>query len=291
MIVDVFSPLAPRTSVQPDPDLGKITAFDGVRANFHPEPEAPATSVSISSLTPYVDETDTAAKRLQDLPRDLALSILNRRFSVLAKKEDAPFVSAFASVSEEFRFLREASVNVECKPEQWSAALAMGEQELRRALDHGFQPAELQEVVANFTNALEQAVKTAPTRRSPSLADDIAQSLLDREVFTTPAEDLRLFKPALERISAADCAAALRAAFGTPGRYVMVTGNVQIPGDSVAAISRAYDNSRAVAVTPSATENAAPTLSLVRPAKWRIASTSTISTSRWSRLRTGSGSI
>src|SRR4051812_37559124 len=160
LITSTFAPLQPRGPNPKETDLGKITAFSGVRANFHAEAEAAATSVSISSLSPYPNEPDTAAQRMRDLPRDLALSILNRRFSVLAKKENAPFVSAFASVGDEFRFYREASVNVECKPEQWSAALAVGEQELRRALEHGFQVGEFKEVVANYTNGLEQAVKT-----------------------------------------------------------------------------------------------------------------------------------
>lgn len=254
MIVATMSSLAPRAPAAPEPDLGKIALFEGMRAHFHPKAEAPATSISIASVTPYHDEPDTAATRLKYLPRDIAIGILNRRFSVLAKKEDAPFVSAFVSVSEDFHFMREASVNVECKPEQWSAALAVGEQELRRALEHGFHEAELKELVAKGINSLEQAVKTAPTRRSPHLADILAQSLLDREVFNTPSSDLLLYKPALEKITLAECVAALRAAFDARGRYVMVTGNVKIPGDAIAAITTSYESSRAIAVTPSAAE-------------------------------------
>ena len=111
--------------------------------------------------------------------------MLNRRFSILAKKENAPFVSANASFSEQFNFLRVADLEVTCKPEQWSAALAVGEQELRRALEHGFTPAELTEAAANMANSLEQAVKTAATRHSNRIADDIVQNLLAGEVFTS----------------------------------------------------------------------------------------------------------
>ncbi|HEX2853566.1 MAG TPA: insulinase family protein [Opitutaceae bacterium] len=254
MIVAAMSSLSARAPAAPEPDLGRITPFEGVRAHFHPEPEAPATSVSIASITPFADEPDTAATRLKYLPRDIAIAMLNRRLSVLAKTEAAPFVSAFASVSESFHFMREASVNVECKPEQWAAALAVGEQELRRALEHGFQAEELKEVVANALNGLEQAVKTAPTRRSPNLADALAQTFLDREVFTTPSSDLLLYKPAFEKITPAACVAGLRESFAAPGRYVMVTGNVKIPGDAAAAIAATYEKSRATAVTPPAAE-------------------------------------
>lgn len=257
LITTTFLPLAPRAPASQEPDLGRITSFNGVRANFHPETEAPATSISISSVIPFANELDTMAQRVRDLPRSLALNMLNRRFSVLAKKENAPFVSAFASVSDEFRFYRDASVNIECKPVQWLQALAFGEQELRRALQHGFQAGELQEVVANFVNSLEQSVKTAPTRRSPGLADEIGQTLLDEEVFTTPASDLLLYKPALEKVTPADCVAALRAAFSAPGRFVLVTGNVTIPGDPAATIAEAYEASLLVPVTPSAEQSSA----------------------------------
>ncbi len=247
-IIAAFTPLAARAPARPEPALGELPKFDGVRAHFHAEPESPATSVSRTTLTPFVDEPDNAANRLKQLPRQLALAILNRRFSELAKQEGAPFSSGGANVSDAFRFMRQASVTLTCKPEQWPAALAVGEQELRRALEHGFQAGELKEVVAAFTNGLDQAVKTAATRRSGALAGEILGGLADREVFTHPAAERALYQPALDKVTPADCLAALRAAFAAPGRFVMVTGNAVIPGDANAAIVAADEKSRAIAV-------------------------------------------
>ncbi|MDQ6656107.1 MAG: insulinase family protein [Verrucomicrobiota bacterium] len=252
MVTEAFDQLAPRGPARPDPSLGKLAKFEGVRPIFHAEPEAAATSISLTSITPYAHEADTKARQIRRLPRSLALAMLNRRFSILAKKEGAPFVSAGASVSESFDFMRDASVSITCKPEQWTAALAVGEQELRRALEHGFTKAELAEAAANMNNQLEQAAKTASTRHSNHYADEIAESLLDREVFTSAADDLALLKPALAKITPADCVAALRKDFATPGRFVMVTGNVTIPGDAPAAIAAAYKQAHAVAVAPPA---------------------------------------
>ena len=161
--------------------------------------------------------------------------MLNRRFAVLAKKDGAPFVSAGVSVSEDFNFFHDASVDVTCKSDQWEAALAVGEQELRRALDYGFTDSELKEAANNYANELDQAVKTASTRLSRDLAGEIAQSLVDGNVFTAPTTDLALLKPALQKITPKDCLDALRAAFAANGRYVMVDGNAQIPGDAAAA--------------------------------------------------------
>ncbi len=250
-----FSSVADRAPARPDPDLGHATAALGVRAAYDAEPEASATTVSIDVIAPYTYRPDTADFRLRHLPRDLAVAMLDRRFEILSKKENAPFISASMSIDESFNFFHDAGLNLTCAPGQWQTTLAVGEQELRRALKFGFTPAELREATANFTNVLEQAAKTASTRRSPELADEIVDTVVQKEVFTSPADDLALFKPALDKITPKDCAAALRAALGLPGRYVMVSGNAKIPGDAIAAITAAYQNSAAVAVQPPAAQS------------------------------------
>jgi zinc protease len=249
MVTVAFAGVTARAPARPDPPMGELAKFDGVRAVFHAEPESPATVVSITSIMPYPREQDSAVLRLRRLPRELAIAMLNRRLSILAEKENAPFIAAFVNVSEQYRFMREASVRVSCKPEQWADALAVGEQELRRALDHGFTATELKEVAANFSNWLEQAVKTASTRYSSGLAEEITQSLLDEKVFTSPADDLALYKPALDKLTPAGCLEALRSAFAADGRFVIVSGNAKIAGDAPSVIAAAYDASRAVTVT------------------------------------------
>jgi zinc protease len=250
-----FSGITDRAPARPDPDLGHVTVAVGVRAAYDAEPEASATTVGIDVIAPYSYRPDTADFRLRHLPRDLAVAMLNRRLEILSKKENAPFTSASASIDESFNFYHDAGLELTCAPGQWPAALAVGEQELRRAIEFGFTPAELKEAAANFSNELEQAARTAATRRSPELADEILDSVVLKEVFTSPAEDLALLEPAIKKVTPEDCAAAFRAAFGLPGRFVMVSGNAKISGDAVAAITTAYQNSAATAVSPPAAQS------------------------------------
>ncbi|MEP6822099.1 MAG: insulinase family protein [Chthoniobacterales bacterium] len=254
MIAQQFGSLRARGPSRPTPSLGELPKLDGVRAVFHAEPEAPTTSVSINRIRPYAPEPDNIARQIKQLPRSLALAMLNRRFSVLAKKADAPFVSASASVSERFDFFHEASVDLSCKPENWKEALAVGEQELRRALEHGFTKSELTEAAANVQNHLEQAARTDPTRHSDRIANEIVQTLVENDVLTTPADDLALLGPALKKITLNDCLAALRSDFASKGTFVMVNGNATIPGDASAAIGSAYESSHDVAVSPPAVD-------------------------------------
>jgi zinc protease len=249
-IESAFRSLEPRGPARPQPDLGRVRTFEGLNTFHHYESEASDTDVTITTITPYAREPDTAANRIKYLPRQIAHAILSRRLSILAKLENAPFRSGSSYAGESLAFYRQTSVALTCRADQWSAALAVADQELRRALEHGFQGPELQEVIANYRNSLEQAVKTASTRRSSSLAGEIASSLLDREVWTTPADDLSLYGPALEKITVEACHAALRDAWRPGHRLVLVTGNAKLPaGDAAqAAIAAAYEKSRAVPV-------------------------------------------
>jgi zinc protease len=256
MIADAFANLKSRAPVRREPSLGGVAKFEGPRAIFHAEPEAPATNISLAIITPYAHEPDTAARRIKRLPRSLALAMLNRRFFILTKKENAPINFGRAFISEQFDFMREANVELSCKADRWSDALALGEQELRRALEYGFTQGELTEAAANLANQLDQGAKTASTRHSNRLADEIVQRLAVGEVFTNPGDDLALLKPALAKITAADCQSALRDAFTANGRFVMVSGDAKIAGDAPAVIAAAYDKAHAVAVSPPNDEKA-----------------------------------
>jgi zinc protease len=250
LVREIFGPLAPRGPALPEPRLGTVTAPDSVEATLHPESEAGSVTVALETVAPYAFEPDTAAQRLSYLPRSLALQMLNRRLGILAQKEGAPFLSGIVGVTEQFDFFRNASIELNCRPDQWTAALAVAEQELRRALEHGFQADELAEAVAGMQNGLEQAVRTAATRHSAALADKLANGLLDRSVPTHPTADLALYAPALGQVRPEDCTAALRAVWHeAPGRKIFVTGNLSLPRAS-RDIAAAYAASRRTAVTP-----------------------------------------
>lgn len=252
-IKETFGSFAARAPARPQPDLGRIPDAPGLHVGFHAEPEASRVTVSIQTMTPWAGEPDTAANRLERLPRELALSMLNRRLSILAKKEGAPFTSGRADVNESYKFYRNASIELTCRTGPWQGALATAEQELRRALEHGFQPAELREAVDHFRNDLDQAAKRAPTRRSDQLAGNIVDCLRHDRVLTHPETDLALFEPALKKVSIDDCLRALREAWNVDRRHVFVTGNIDFGPESAGAedaIAAVYEKSRAAAVAP-----------------------------------------
>ena len=122
---------------------------------------------------------------------------------------------------------------------------------MRRALTHGFGAAELAEVVARTKSGLDQAVQSASTERSERLAENLANTILRRQVFTSPAENAALLEPALDKITPQDCLDALRLVWAGPGRDVFVSGNLVLEHPEK-EIGEAYQASAATVVEPPA---------------------------------------
>jgi zinc protease len=248
LIAAAFGDMKDRAPARPEPELGTVGTPDEIRAQVHRDPELPRISIGVQTVLPYAYEPDIAANRLKYLPRDLAYTMINRRLSELAKKEGAPFTSAEAHTGEILDFISNSTIEITTtKAEQWRPALAVAEQELRRALEHGFQPAELREATANLANALDDAVKQASTRRSPSLAAGLVGTIAGKNVFDHPTAERDLLKPALAKITVEDCLAGLRAAWSVSGRLIFVSGNLPTEVDA-AAVTAAFNESRATAV-------------------------------------------
>lgn len=243
LIAAAFGDMKDRAPARPEPELGTVGTPDEIRAFVHRDPELPRISIGIQTIEPYAHEADTAANRLKYLPRDLAYAMLNRRLSELAKKEGAPFTSAESHTGESLDFVSNSTIEITTtKAEQWRPTLVVAEQELRRALEFGFQPAELREATANVANALDEAVKQAPTRRSPALAAGLLSAIANDNVFDHPAAERDLYAPALATITVDDCLAALRAAWSVPGRLIFVSGDLPAEVDPAAVVA-AYNES------------------------------------------------
>ncbi len=239
----------PAREKRPEPPMGDI-AKRGFAAHYRHEAEAGETSVSIETLKPRVDPPDNSERRLHDLQLTLAGRMVNRRLERLVKAADSPVRSAKMSTGDfyDLGFALYASIEADCKPENWKAALALIEQEQRRALEHGFAGAELDEAKANLLRLYEDAAKQAATRKSRDLAEQIASRLGSRRIFTNPADDLPRVAAALDKITVESCLDHLRGLWESANEtLVFVSGNAVVE-DADAAIAATYEESRQVAL-------------------------------------------
>ena len=231
-----------------DPKLGKIPSGQGFKTLVMADPEVATTDLTLLSLAPYESKPDTRANRGAKLPLGLANSILARRFSVLAKKEGSTISGGEAYRQDLFDFVTMGGISVTAKNHDWKAALPVLEQELRRAIQHGFNESELKEVKANLINAYQRAVKSAPSRKTNNLASSLAKHIHSDAVFSTPEDDLAILRENLAKITVESCHLALKDLWATDDITLILTTKETTDGDG-AMLKNLYKGSTKTTVT------------------------------------------
>jgi zinc protease len=242
-----FGDAKPRRDDSADPHFGKLRQGTGLTAMLHTEMEAAATELSIEVVREASKDDDSAARRRAKLIRQLADSMINQRLSALAKAENSPVIEAQAYHFEMFKFVENHGISAKCKPEQWKAALSLAEQELRRAVQHGFTKAEFAEATANAAKNVRLRAEQKDTRKNNELADGFVRLLGADQVITDPSDDLARVTKELAAITAEDCHAALKKSWDSPDVQVFVGGNLKLD-DASNTILAAYKESAKVEV-------------------------------------------
>ncbi len=206
------------------------------------------TRVSLNAVLPFDDRPDSLARQRDRLQELLASAMLDRRLESLGLQPGAPFSRTSTGAFDLAPAARIALVSLTATPETWQAALAVGEQELRRAVTYGFSQHELDDELAIFRNQLETAAAGAATREPDDLADQLTNAIADNSVYTTPRTDVELFAELTRDLRPADVDAALRRLWQGREPQIFVTGPMRLE-DPKATILAAYAASQAVAVT------------------------------------------
>ncbi|MCE9520823.1 MAG: insulinase family protein [Alphaproteobacteria bacterium] len=232
-------------AVSPDPDLGTVKQRSLTVAS-RVEPNLPE-DITLSWFKGPDDAVDSTAERRANALRNVAFEVVNRRLGRIARSANAPFVSASLGYSTTRGTSRSASLSISARPGQWRTAMAAAEQELRRALVHGFHQSEIDREVKSWRAGYEDSVAKAGTRRTPDLASQIASEFESRGVFTHPSVDLEIFNATVPALTADATLAALRDAVTGQGPIVFVSSGVPITGGDT-AIAAAYEQSFQTAV-------------------------------------------
>ncbi|MEE9379950.1 MAG: insulinase family protein [Hyphomonadaceae bacterium] len=247
-ITEKFGTWEPVGDAGSDVALGSVDTTRLPDASFFYDPDIP-TVISINYVVPHVVYADTAETRRTDLLDSIANGIVTRRLTKISRGEDSPVVNASSNYSSYFDAADVASMDLTATPDTWEAALALGEQEMRRAVEHGFTQGELNEQIANIRTSLENGVEQADTRESTRLANALAGSVNNDRVFTTPASSLARFESYVDEITVEAVHAAYVAQWQGANPLIHMSNNVEIE-DVTAKMLAAYTASTEVEVAP-----------------------------------------
>lgn len=240
-----FADWEPARPDGPDAAAGTVTPRPrGAGVFVHPEQP---TNIAVNVMRPGAFEPDTLANRRKGLVRSLGFAMFNRRLQRLARETDAVFLSGGASYGLYFDAIEQATLNMVSEPQAWPDALAVGEQELRRALEYGFSQPELDEQIASYRASYEAAAEGAETRRTEGLADRIVGDAAAKAVTTDPRGDLERFEALASAVALDEVEAAFREVWGDEEPLLFLSTNAPVDGGE-ATVLAAYDASRAVPI-------------------------------------------
>ena len=246
-IVDKFSswqsPAAPIAEV----DKGLVDIQRGRAAGNFVDPDVPYI-VTIDRLAPYKEREETIAELRQQLLINLGTMILNRRLQRIATSENAPIVGGSASASDFFDINRQATMQVQAKEGEWQQALAVAEQEWRRAVQYGFTTAELAEQLANLEKALRDGAAQEGTRSNQQLADTILATSRAEDLFVKPSTYYELFERLKPELTADAVSAALADHYTLSDPLIHVSTKEPI-ANAETTILAAFDTSQRLAVS------------------------------------------
>ncbi|MBR5213866.1 MAG: insulinase family protein, partial [Akkermansia sp.] len=238
----------PKAENPEHPSLGTLTNT-GRTVRVLPVKEQATVSISSATVTPYTAEPDTLVKRIKDMPLQLACAMVNRRLSRIAQQADSPFNSASVGSEVFFNTAEAFSLSVTAAPEKWQPALNRAEQELRKAIQYGFEEHEFTEVLSGIAADLTHSIETWDSTTADKMASYLINAVGDKLVHTSPQEDLRIFQMAVQLIAQNPdcCRAALEQAYNAAASKLTATGS--IPADMTAeTLEAAFDAANQVAV-------------------------------------------
>lgn len=247
-----FSDWQPAAAPAAPLELSHATVSPGEIGYYH-DPEI-LTTIQLSVVRPYVERLDTVEQRKADFIQSLGNRILSRRFRTLADEPNARFINASASRISLYKTIEGAWLNIRPVTGEWEAALAAGEQEVRRVLEFGFTQAEVDEQIDRSRVYYQQLADGADTRpttsRAGGLVAGIVNAFANERVFSHPADGLERFEAYADTITADQVAAAFREqwkGFEQPVVYLATSEVLGAPQDEVSNVIFA---SQAVQVTP-----------------------------------------
>src|SRR4029079_11593943 len=94
---------------------------------------------------------------------------------------------------------------ISCPSDKWQTALSMCEQELRRALEFGFEERELTEARSDILRSLDDAVGREKTLSSASWLQEILDAAENPSVPSEASERRSIVKPLIEALDVAAC--------------------------------------------------------------------------------------
>jgi len=251
MIRQRFSELRAGSDQAACPDFGQVPET-GTDVLYLHEPDLGYTNVTIESVWNTEPRPDTMDNEVQQLKEYVGAKMLDNRLQHLVNMEGSPMTRSNVYSGRLVQRLGNTSLDGRTSAGNWQQTLVLLDTTLRQALTYGFSAPELDRVKKELLTMLKKQVQVADSRDSRKLADGLIHSLNKNEVSMSPAQELALYGPILEKMTLVETNEAFHSLWHER-RLVEVTGTADLKGNNPspeAVILQALQDSEKVAVSP-----------------------------------------
>ncbi len=222
--VDGFTSWVQPRPAAPDPEIGVVSLAETARFAFYHDPDV-FTLITVDVIEPGQARPDTSENRFDNTLRQLGNAIVQRRLQSAINSGQSPLIQANLSYDAQFDLADKVGLFAVSSPDRWREGVAMLEQELRRAQEHGFTQAELNEQLANLRTRLRNSMDQADTRENTGLSDALWQAWVNETVFSHPRDNLARFEARETDMTLEAVETAYRAMWSAAPPMVMVALN------------------------------------------------------------------
>ncbi|MBM4107382.1 MAG: insulinase family protein [Phycisphaerae bacterium] len=218
-----------RVPVPADQDVG-IRPAQAPRAIIAQDKEVRSASVSINRIDPPRQPT-TTTERLRDEQLELiGVQAFNRRLDRKISAGGMASLGVFASAADLAQVMKWVQVSARGEPAHWREMLAEAATELQRARLHGFDDAEVGDVVKQMMSQAELSASREATAASGQLISQMNSRVAAGEPVMSAAQRLAVLGEALPSISTSEVSERFAAVFDPRN----VTFILQLPADVAA---------------------------------------------------------
>jgi len=210
--------------------------------------------VELRSLSAYRPTSNSAAEERLSFLRAMASMAMNDRLLKLTRLPDSAILGGQVSFQKAVRTFQNDGIIVIAKDGQWRNALALAEQEMRRARSFGFDASEVQTVKANLDAAFTNAVAQRDAMRSSQKAEILNRAALEASVPMSPEQQLTLYRSIADTLTPQTLSDFFKTSWPERPGFVHVSTKVPIEGGQ-AALASALAESSKVALAPEQKSN------------------------------------
>jgi zinc protease len=227
------APASPRTR-----PIYDVPDQPGTRYTVATDPEATSTTVSVTSIMAFRDQTTVGAYRQQTIERVFS-GLLSARLAEIAQKPGAPFLDAVTNRGLFVRSAEATSLNALVAEGGVEKGLAALFTEADRIAQFGFTQTELDRYRLNLLQIFAQLAASNDEHTSQSLADEYIRNFMQQEPIPGIAYENGLVQRFLPEIMLADINSLAREWVPDRNRVVAVTApkkaGVTVPDEAALA--------------------------------------------------------